>query len=144
MTNYREINSLAKAPDCARSLASCLLALQESEWTDWELDFLDSISLQSKELSTRQAEKLLELRDESLRFTSASGFRFKNLIQECWPNRLDLDNEDDIEFIERLKETEGTELRKRQALRLRRCAVALGELEPDQPWTFRVPSLRLS
>ena len=143
MTNYREINSLAKAPDRARSLASMLLTLPEIDWSDWETDFLDSMKSQAQELSTRQAEKLVELRDESMRYTSASGFSFKTIIGACWLNRLDLDDEAAIEFIERLKETGQTALRRREALRLKRCAIALGEVEPDQPWVFSGPSFRL-
>lgn len=44
-----------------------LFAFTETDWTDWEADFLDSISGQDKELSTRQAEKLVELRNNAIR-----------------------------------------------------------------------------
>ena len=120
-----------------------LLTLPEVNWSDWEAEFLDSMKSQAQELSTRQAEKLVELREESMRYTSASGFSFKRIIEVCWLNRLDLDDEADIEFIEHLKETGQAALRRREALRVKRCAIALGEVEPDQPWVFRAPSFRL-
>lgn len=143
MVNYREINSLAKAPDRARTLATFLLTLPDIDWTDWEADFLDAMKARAEELSTRQAEKLVELRDDSVRYTSASGFSFKVLIETCWLNRFDLDDEADIEFIEKLRASGHASLRKREALRLRRCAIEQGELEPDQPWFFPPPVMRL-
>lgn len=142
MPNYREINSLAKAPDRVRTLATFLLTLPDIDWTDWEADFLDSMKARIEELSTRQAEKLVELRDDSVRYTSASGFSFKSLIEICWLNRLDLGDEDDVEFIEKLKATSPTSLRKREALHLRRCAIEIGELEPHQMWSFTSPVLK--
>ena len=87
MANYRDINALAKEPKRVRSTASFLLTLADAEWSDWELDFLEGMSEHADELSTRQAEKLAELRDDAVRYMSASGFRFETIINACWRNR---------------------------------------------------------
>lgn len=140
MVNYREINALAQEPKRVRSTACFLLTLTDAEWSDWELDFLESMSRRDDELSTRQAEKLVELRDDAVRYTSASGFRFTTVIAACWSSRFDLDSDDDIAFVERLKSAGEVALRRRDAMRLRRCAVELGEIEPDQYWSMTSPS----
>jgi len=136
MPSYRDINALSKDPAKVRSTAQFLLTLNETNWSDWELDFLDSMSNCAEELSTRQAEKLVELRDDAMRFTSASGFRFATVIEKCWRNRLDLNSDEDCEFVDRLKKRGETALRRRDAFRLRRIAIELGELEPHQSWAM--------
>jgi hypothetical protein len=140
MANFRDINALGKDPSRVRNTASFLLTLTDAEWTDWELDFLEVMTKHAEELSTRQAEKLVELRDDAVRYTTASGFRFETIINACWRNRFDLDAEDDTEFIERLKHRGETALRRRDAMRLRQCAVELGEIEPDQYWSMTPPA----
>ena len=139
MANYRDINALSKAPNKVRSTAQYLLTLSDADWSDWELDFLENMTTCIDVLSTRQAEKLVELRDDAVRFTSASGFRFSTMIDKCWRNRLELDSDEDCEFLERLKRSGETALRRRDAFRLRRIAIALGELEPHQPWLLTSP-----
>lgn len=122
MASYRDINALAKDPIRVRATAQFLLTLPDTDWSDWELDFLEDMAMHTTELTTRQAEKLVEVRDDAVRYTSASGYKFATVIEECWRNRLDLDDEDDIDFIERLK-------------------VALGEIEPFQGWFMPRPAL---
>jgi hypothetical protein len=139
MANYRDINALAKEPSRVRNTASFLLTLTDAEWSDWEIDFLEGMSKHDYELSTRQAEKLVELHDDAVRYTSASGFRFTTIIAACWRNRFDLESDEDIEFIERLKNNGEGELRRRDAMRLRQCAVELGEVEPNQYWSMTSP-----
>ncbi len=139
MANYRDINALAKEPKRVRSTASFLLTLTDAEWSDWELDFLEGMSKHDDELSTRQAEKLVELRDDAVRYTSASGFRFATIITACWRNRFDLESDDDIAFIELLKDNGEVALRRRDAMRLRQSAEELGEIEPDQYWSMTSP-----
>ena len=139
MSNYRDINALAKDPKKVRVTALFLLTLCETNWSDWELDFLECMSTCSEELSTRQAEKLVELRDDAIRYTRASGFNFSSVLEKCWRNRFELDADEDCEFLERLKSRGETALRRRDALRLRKCAVALGEIEPHQAWTMQSP-----
>jgi hypothetical protein len=113
-----------------------VLTLTDAEWPDWELNFLDHMKAIDDELSTRQAEKLVELRDDAVEYTKIEGFRFKTLIDKCWLSRHDLSSDHDVEFIERLKETVAASLRKRDAKHLMRCCRELGEIEPHQGWTF--------
>lgn len=141
MTDYREINQIARDPARARAIARHLLTIGAMAWTDWELDFLDSMSAQEEPLSTRQGEKIVELRDEAVLHARVEGFRLDTLIDRCWLGRDELD-EPDRGFIERLKAAGATSLRKREAMRLLRCARRLGEIEPHQGWTFVAPGLQ--
>jgi hypothetical protein len=138
MTNYREINEIAKDARRARSVAKYLLKLSEITWTDWELDFLDAIRERRDPLSTRQAEKLVELRDETVLYTKVDGFSLKTLIGNCFLCRDEFHSEHDKQFVERLKHSGKGALRKRDAVRLLRCARAIGEIEPHHGWTFMV------
>lgn len=140
MANYRDNDALAKDIERVRRTATFLLNLPDAEWSDWELDFLEGMAECSRVLSTRQAEKLAELRDDAIRYISASGFKLATIIDRCWRNRYDLDDQDDVEFIERLKARGETALRRGAALHLRDCAVALGEIEPHQPWVLGSPA----
>ncbi|WP_414463633.1 hypothetical protein [Hyphomicrobium sp. DY-1] len=135
MVNYRDINALAKDAKRVQSTAKFLFAL-DADWTDWELDFLETMMRCSSDLSTRQAEKLAKLRDDATRYTSASGFVFSTVIERCWRDRFDLETDEDLEFIERLKSRGEVALRRGDAYRLRQCAVTLGEIEPHQPWVL--------
>lgn len=132
-TNYRDVNALAKNPAEARRCATVLLALANSEWSDWELDFLDGISQRKFELSSRQAEILVELRDGAGWFTKAGGILLAALVKKCWQARLDLSSDERIEFIERLYESGATSFRRRTALYIWSCAIELGEVEPYAP-----------
>lgn len=136
MSKERQINALAKDPLRARNTANYLLSFRDVEWTDWELDFLESMAGRADELSYRQAEKLLELRDGAVRHTHASGIRLSAMLETLWRQREDLDSDDDRAFLERLKLRGETALRRRDALRLRYCAIALGEIEANQSWSM--------
>ena len=61
-------------------------------------------------LTSRQAEKLFEIRDATVFHRHVDGISVRNLITRCHEARLDLD-EGDVEFIERLWRTGATELR---------------------------------
>jgi hypothetical protein len=54
-------------------------------------------------ITTRQGEKLIELRDDSEYHSSAKGFSVASLIKNCWLARDDLNSEHDRKFIEDLK-----------------------------------------
>lgn len=140
MADYREINALAKDPPRARSLAKFLLSQENFARTDWEADFLTAMLERRDELTTRQAEKLVEIRDDSILYTKVDAFVFTRLIETCWCNRFDLDSDEDLAFIEQLKNSGKVALRKSEALRLKRIATELHEIEPHQPWRFPVPS----
>jgi hypothetical protein len=129
MADYREIVEIQKDPARARSIAQFLSTLDDMEWTDWELDFLASIGSRREELSTRQGEKLIDLRDESAWYTAVDGFSLKTLIDRCHLYRDELADHD-AAFIERLRASGATRLRRKDARRLLRCARTLGEIEP--------------
>jgi len=141
MADYREINEIQKDPARARGMAQFLSTLDDMEWTDWELDFLASIGARREDLTTRQGEKLIELRDESVWYTSVDGFSLKMLIVRCHLCRDELAGSDAV-FIERLQAAGAMRLRRKDARRLLRCARVLGEIEPHQGHSLdRPPSV---
>jgi hypothetical protein len=131
MADYREILDIQKDPARARSIAQALSTLDDVAWTDWELDFLDSIGSRRGNLTTRQGEKLVELRDEATWYTTVEGFSLVVLIERCHLLRDEL-SEGDMAFVERLKASGAIRLRRQDARRLLRCARALGEIELHQ------------
>jgi hypothetical protein len=131
MADYREIHAIQKDPARARCIAQALSTLDDAAWTDWELDFLDSIGSRRGDLTTRQGEKLIELRDEAAWYTAVDGFSLQALIGRCHLLRDEL-AEGDMAFVERLQASGATRLRRKDARRLMRCARALGEVEPHQ------------
>ena len=114
-----------------RSLAKRLLDLPHADWNDWEIDFLQHMARHkgSDPITTRQCEKLLELRDDAEYYSSVRGFSVQSLIKSCWHARDDLDSEDDRKFIEQLKETSYSCIKRRQLRKLLACARKLGEIE---------------
>ncbi len=129
MPNWKEISCIAKDPGAVRLLANSLLRMSEMEWNVWEVAFLENMSTQQEPLTTRQSEKLLEIRDAAQYFSAYDGFNIDTLIGTCWMARLDLNDEDDIAFIERLKESGAKSIRRRQVKRLFRCCRELLILE---------------
>jgi hypothetical protein len=124
MIDYRELDALAKDPKRANATAAMLLELEHSEWNDWETDFLENLKTWSQQLSTRQGEKLLELRDAGLLVDKIDGFSIKALIDKLWTYR---DEHGEEEFIGRLKESGAVKFRKRQALKVLALARELDE-----------------
>ena len=131
MASYREIVALQKDAARARALAQFLSTLDDMEWTDWEIDFLASIGARREDLTTRQGEKLIELRDDAVWYTAIDGFSLKGLIDRCHLLRDELADHD-ASFIERLKADGAARLRRKDARRLLACAGSVGEIEPHQ------------
>lgn len=131
MLDYRKVNALAKDTALARRTALLLLKLDGQDWTDWELDFLAAIAERREDLTTRQAEKLIELEDAAVWHDKVPGeaFSVRLLVRGCHAARFDLDNEDDVAFIEALSTQGATKLRRRALSRLVRCARVLGVIE---------------
>jgi hypothetical protein len=128
MASWIEIDRIRKDPAAARALAARLLKIHRHDFTDWELDFLQSIARyhSDEELTTRQGEKLLQIRDDVELITKYHGFSIKTLIQGCYEGRMDLDEADET-WIEELR---GKEAIKRRFIgRLLRCARRLGNIE---------------
>ena len=57
------------------------------------------------------------------------GFSVQCLIENCWLARDDLDSEDDRRFIQQLKETRYSSIKRRHLRKLLACARELGEIE---------------
>ena len=85
MASWREIDRIRKAPAEFRALAKRLLNLG-AELTDWESIFLESIrnDTETKEFTTRQSEKLLQIRDGYETLTKFQGFSVEILLDKCW------------------------------------------------------------
>lgn len=129
--NYRELDALTKDPQRASLTAAMLLTLDNADWNEWEVDFLENLSTWTAPLSTRQAETLIELRDASVLYDKIDGFSLKTLIDKLWIYRHELA---DAGFINHLKACGTVKLRKRQALKLLAYARQIGEIEPHQGW----------
>jgi len=135
MPDPREIERLRKdASHCRRLAAHLLHAACESDWTDWELDFLESIATRCNhsQFTYRQTEKLIELREANERVTEINGRTVTLMIEACWLARLDL-SEDDEAFITKLHaqlySSNSDRIHRRTALRLAMIARQLdGEL----------------
>ena len=93
-------------------------------WILWE-----DRSRQKDEINTRQAEKLLELRDEAEYLSKAEGFSVASLVENCWLARDDLHRELDRTFIESLKGR--TALKRRQLRKLFSCSRELNIIEDN-------------
>src|SRR6266550_1982601 len=115
MQDYREIDRIRKDLVAVRSLAKRLLELPHADWNDWEIDFLQHMARHkgSDPITTRQGEKLLQLREDAEYYSSVCGFSVQALIKNCWLARDDLDREDDRNFIEQLKGTSCLSIKRR-------------------------------
>lgn len=134
MLDYRKVNALAKDTARARRTAQFLLKLDGQDWTDWEFDFLAAMTERREELTTRQAEKLVELEDAAVWHDKVPGeaFSVRLLVKGCYEARGDLE-EEDAAFIEGLWARQATKLRRRGLSRLMRCARVSGVVESDAP-----------
>jgi hypothetical protein len=101
------------------------------ERSEFATEFLESISRsETEELSPRQGEILLELRNEGRRyFKLGDGLCVEILIEKCFRARLDLGNDADVERIEALKASGRTFVTGRQIGWFKRVCRELGEIE---------------
>ncbi len=81
-----------------------------------------------EDLTTRQAEKLVQVRDENTFVSSWHGFSVAALIRRCFEGRLDLSEEDE-DWILDLKNNDTRSVRQRDAYRLMKCARQLNLIE---------------
>ena len=163
MASFRAMKDLAENADAVRALARGLRSLGASaavraspaqmraretveavgqpvqpsalvEWTDWELDFLDSLVERhsTEPLSMRQREKLFELKSAVERFSTFEGFSVKALIERAFAVRFDLDDEEDQTFLADLRAAATATVSRRQLYRLLSCCRVLGVIERYQ------------
>jgi hypothetical protein len=130
VASWIEIDRVRKDPRAFKSMAKRLLDDPNFERTDFSDDFLENVlHWKRDELSTRQGEVLLEIRDEA-----EIHFRYKSLsiailIDKCYAARDELDL-GDAERIERLKQSGRSYVRGRQMGWFKRICKQLGEMEP--------------
>ena len=131
MQDYQEIDRVRKDSVAVSFLAKRLLVIPNHDWNDWELDFLEHMARHRGRdpITTRQGEKLIELRDDSEYHSSVKGFSVASLIASCWLARDDLNSEQDRKFIEDLKASGVSAIKRRQLWKLLVCARELGEVE---------------
>jgi hypothetical protein len=140
MSSHRAMKDLAESPEAVRALARHLLARADGQaqvgWTEWELDFLDSMARRatSTPLSMRQREILVELRNAAERHSAIDGFSVRGLVERCWLERFDLSDEDSQRFIEDLRASGLQSVTGRQRGRLLACCRELGIIERHHGW----------
>jgi hypothetical protein len=133
MASWREIDQIRKDPAAMRALAAHLLKLPSAGLTEWEITFLESISRNrtTEEFTTRQAEKLLQIRDDS-EYVSEVGYArlsVRILIENAQLGHLDL-SEDNEEWI--LRFPKGTaSIRRGEIGRLLQCARDLNNIDDE-------------
>jgi hypothetical protein len=132
MASWREIERVRKDTNGARELAKRLLKIYPGEFNDWEADFLKSITGYTElfEFTTRQAEKLLEIRDDAEPVTRCRGFSVATLIRHCYAARLDL-TEADEQWIADLRRQGGDAIKRKHLGHLLACARTLNIIEEE-------------
>jgi hypothetical protein len=131
MTDWKEINRISKDPQGVRSMAKRLLKLPYITWPEERMRFLKDMARERDPITTRQAEYLIDLRDETELHSKVGGFSVASLIGDCWLSR-DGDrycglSEENREFIESIKSK--TVLTRSQLRRLFACCRELGLIE---------------
>jgi len=130
VASWREIDRVRKDTNGARELAKRLLKIYPGELTDWEKDFLESITNYTElfEFTTRQSEKLLEIRDDAEPVNQYRGFCIAILLKQCFAARLDL-SEADAQRIVELCERSAASIKRKHIGRLIRCARELNIID---------------
>jgi hypothetical protein len=103
------------------ALVRQLLAYGEvNDLEDRHVDFLESLQRpwRSKELSYRQVEWLLDIRDSTTFLSQYRGVGVKFLMRACFENRFGIDDMDDVAWVEAIWAAREDRLRKRDAQRL--------------------------
>ena len=134
MASWREIDRVRKDANGARALAKRLVKIYPGEFTDWEADFLQSITSYTElfEFTTRQAEKLLQIRDDIEPVTACRGFSIATMVRQCYEARLDL-SEADEQWIAELHQQGSNSIRRKHLGRLTSCARELNVIEDEAP-----------
>jgi hypothetical protein len=128
--SYREIDRVRKDAPAVRALAKRLLAAPDADWTDWEIDFLEDMARHAgRDLTTRQGEKLIELRDDAESHAIWRGLSVRILLEKCSLARDEL-KPADAAFVQNLEGCGTTAVKRRQLFRLLRCARQLRLIEP--------------
>lgn len=127
MPSERELHDLARNAAAVRALARSLVA-KTADFSEFEADFLGDKTSWSDDrtLSHRQAEVLLEIRDDYQLVSDYRGISVARIISECWLSR-DAFEDRDIAFLRTLLGK--TQILRKFLWRLLRCAREVGALE---------------
>lgn len=100
---------------------------------DRHLVIIESLNAQTErvELSHRQAEWLLDARDDSEFVATYFNFSIKLMLKECYENRFGIDDEDDQKWVEKTNSERLVRLRKKDARKLFAIAVALDVIDSN-------------
>jgi hypothetical protein len=129
MASWIEIDRIRKDPAAFKAMAKRLLADPHFERSEFADGFLEDIANYKRdELTTRQGEVLLSLRDEAEIHFAVKGLSVATLIDRCHQNRTDLD-EGDQERVEKLKVQGRRFVRGGEMGWFKRICKALGEVE---------------
>jgi hypothetical protein len=132
MASWSEIDRIRKNPAAVREITRRLLRLPASEFTDWEIDFLRAMANHpdDEDLTTRQSEKLLEIRDDVEILTEFRGFSVRLLLKQCRDARLDLAEPDEAWIVQMAAKSENS-IKRKHIGRLMRCARELNVIEEE-------------
>jgi len=130
MTSWREIDRIRKDATAFREIAARLLATESSDLTEWEEAFLENFKRDTdkREFSTRQAEKLLQIRDDAEIVRDWRGFSVATLLRKAWEMRSDL-SEADEEWLSTLRTQWSDSVKRRALWRLVRIGKELDLIE---------------
>lgn len=100
-TDYRELKRLADDPQAARGLADILLTHRADLLSDSATDLLTSLKKRAgeKELTMRQLEALLDIRDRTTVSNRVGQYNLGRLVRRVWERRADLADYEDEEWI---------------------------------------------
>ena len=105
-TDYRELKRLADDPQAASALADLLLTHRADLLSDSAQDLLASLKKRAgvKELTMRQLEALLDIRDRSTVSNKVGPYILAKLVRQVWERRADLVEFEDEDWIASLRE----------------------------------------
>lgn len=130
MASWAEIERVRKDPTEFRQLALRLNADDSFDRSETADEFLEKISTYHRdELTKRQAEFLLDLRNDAEKIFDLRGLSVATLIEKVFQARLELNDDADIERIEKLKATGQRFVTGRQMGWFRRICKELNEIE---------------
>lgn len=129
MASWNEIERTRKNPNIFRPLARRLMNDSNCEQSEFADGFLENIAnWKREEISLRQSEVLLGLRDNAEIYFHYKGLSVPILIANCYANRWDLD-EGDRQRLEALVASNKTSVTGAQMGWFKRICKQLGEME---------------
>jgi hypothetical protein len=133
MASWIEIDRIRKDAKAFKLLAGHLLTDPDyaGERSEFATDFLENIARSEREeLTPRQGEILLELRNEGRRYVRiGDGLSVEILIEKCFQGRLELGNDDDVERIDALEASGRKFVTGKEIGWFKRICRELGEIE---------------